>query len=413
MATYMYTSPTGSNWDDDDDDFSSDVYKTATEFSASAPTIGNLGPLQRKPAVEDESEVKQFTAPASGKFDVDYDVDPDCLPTYAGKIAEFWLLDDHRRPAYVELSHGNGYAYPHQRTNYCRNWLATKLRMRINMDFPMMNPSPLNLSMTWDEDGEGEYIKEGGFLFPSIQSPTLSYDSHSEEEQDEACTPPGSRPTIIVADCKDEVEEYDPVTGAIDLPVHGVEAMKIALSCEFVNSSHISDDLDIEDILGDAARNMLHSSINEPCWHTHLSSSDEPDAGLLPNALESYAPPGSPSHGNVDEKVRDLSTGATHTTVPGEKYLIDDEVADYNEPQTHNDNCMSAPGDSIPLIKTTLVAPNGSSPDLKYIRNPTNTSLVWNTVAAGWFTLSSVPWARIAVAAAGALVDVTTFVARC
>lgn len=53
-----------------------------------------------------------------------------------------------------------------------------------------------------------------------------------------------------------------------------------------------------------------------------------------------------------------------------------------------------------------------SSPDVKYIIDPTNRSLVWNTVAAGWFALSSLPWARMAVAAASALVEVAICVAR-
>lgn len=413
MATYMYTSTTGSNWDDDDDDFDPEVYKAAANYSASAPTIDDLGPLQHKPAVEDECEIKQCTASAPSESAVDYDIDTGFLPTYAQKMTELWFYGE-RRPAYVELSHENGYAYPHTRTKYTANWTATKLQMGANMELPlMMKPSMLKLSMTWDADSEGEYIKEGGFLFPSIPPPTLSYDSHSEEEQDEAYTPPDSPLLLLVDECKDQIEgvsdtleicgyastdmkKYDPVTGAIDLPAHGLETVEMEFLRGFADFSHISNDLDVEDIPGDA-RNIQHDRIDEPRELIGPTSTDETESVEKTKATEGLTT---------------TTAEATHITALGAVTLAKNDLADFNEPQTFNNNCESAFGDFTQLTKTAMHAPNSSSPDLKYIHDSTNISLVWKTVSAGWFALSSVPWSRIAVAAAGALTDVVAFAAR-
>ncbi|KAF9694392.1 hypothetical protein EKO04_007621 [Ascochyta lentis] len=478
MATYMYTSATGSNWDDDDDEFDIDTFKATSGFSA--PTIDDLGPLQRAPAVveEEEYEVKQFAAPAPRKPAIDYDSIPSYLwPSPARATAELWTKDEYRRPAYVEMSHEGGYVYSDQRHKYNTNWLLAKVNMGCSMAAPtLMKLSPLQQSMTWEEDSEGEYIKEAGLLLSSTWSPALSQDSHSEDGQDEPFTPPGSPfkfPTV---------EEYDPVTAVIDIPANSKEMDDIEIAHAFADFNHISESLDVKDILGNAALNMQHPNRDqadslvsftppgspslrdtnkEAICDTLTAASIGAEDGRIrrdpivdlatvkamahnllsivkatqvddkigkTNIKTTVAVPGPESRigddvAHVHNKALDLievfniaqatagvttaTAEAAHVAALDAKSCLDDLVDAYDQPQDDNSGRTCTLGDSTLSIK-----PTGPSPDLKYIHNPPNTALVWNTVAASWFALSSVPWGRIAVAAAGALVDVVVFVAR-
>lgn len=116
----------------------------------------------------------------------------------------------------------------------------------------MMAPSKLRLSRTWVSDGLGEYVEDRGYEYLSlppdrISTPRLSTENESGDERDEAHTPPDtpSMAKFTKSDVEVEVGEvpvseitekfkisatnipqYDPTTGAIDLPakkhqVHG------------------------------------------------------------------------------------------------------------------------------------------------------------------------------------------------
>jgi hypothetical protein len=477
MATYIYISSTGKSWADDDEEaFRSEVYKAAAEFSA-APNIDDLDPLQFTPAAADEYEFQQSSAPAPPKSTFDYAlVDPEFWPTPARAVMALWNSNDFRHPAYVELSHSEGETYPHTRVHYNSNWLATELRIGVNMKVTMkMKPSPLQQSMTWEEGSEGEYIKEAGLLLhsilpsspPSPSSPALSYDSHSDEEQDKARIPPDSPPVTSVTQRKDEggensdflhelawpstgIERYDAVAAAIDIPVHDEEDIESNVLRAFVNFRGISNTLNVDVILEDATRNMLHNYINGPSQVDDATSSGELK-DKLPHAdatceedeifsieIENTVTPETenvfstsidvgthvgdeiihthnkaPEYvglGNKAEATTELNTTnaeALHIVAPEVESPISRTVADYNQFSENKVIDTQVTDGSISLTKVT-----GPSPDLKYNHDPTNTSLIWNTISAGWFTLCNVPWGCIAVATAGALVDVATFVAR-
>ncbi|KZM27117.1 uncharacterized protein EKO05_0008989 [Ascochyta rabiei] len=524
MAAYMYTSATGNNWDDDDDNFNIDTYKAIADYLV--PTIDDFGLLQHAPGIaeEEDHEIKQFAAPAALKSTDKYDSVP-CYqwPSPAQAAAELWSKDEHRRPAYVEMSHDGDSTYSDRRYNYNTNWLSTKVSMCRSMKIPiMMKPSPLQQSMTWEEDSKGEYIKDASLLFASTSSPALSQDSHSEYGQDGPFTPPDSPSMVLVGGWKDRVEEpgrfietsgcmlihtdqYDPVTAAIDIPTNFEKLDEVEISHEFVDFNHMSDTLLISDILGDATSKTQHPYYDQTSMQTEMEVG-KPQSNSTSGSLTSYTPPDSPSLSKVEEEAmcgnptassiagedggrvrRDpmvdltivnamthnlitiveatladheignvnIEEVTTKTLVPvsGAEYWICGDVIDihnkvfgliefvkaakvtaevnvtavetarmavsdaeirinhiaedYNQVQDDNGHRTSTVGDSTSLVRT-----NSPSPDLEYIHDLSNTSQVWNTVATSWFVLSSLPWGCIAVAAAGALVDLVAFVAR-
>jgi hypothetical protein len=69
MALFISNWPSSHNWaDDDEDEFDLDAWKANADTSA--PTIDDLGPLQRASAaiaVEDEYEAKHFIQSAQQK----------------------------------------------------------------------------------------------------------------------------------------------------------------------------------------------------------------------------------------------------------------------------------------------------------------------------------------------------------
>ncbi|KAJ4312347.1 hypothetical protein N0V94_007501 [Neodidymelliopsis sp. IMI 364377] len=369
--TSFYVSPTNRNWaDDDEDDWDSDTYMATADKSA--PTIDDLGPVQLAPPVLDEYVVLPTPEPTPSKSKIDYSmVDPDSWPTVAWAVAAEWSSNN-RRPAYIELSNDyeNGCASPDVRKNYHSAWLNTKLTMGVNMKLlAMMRSSPLQRSMTWTEDSEGEYIEEAGIVVPEMLSPTLLYDSHSDEEQDEVVTPPASPTMVRVVGKEVQVEEYDPVMAAIDMATGEEDVLY-----DFSDFGYISEFLDINDILGDSVR------------------------------VEAFKAP---------QSVADIHAGAveaTHLDASAADSPIEDEATEYKQPQNDNQERLPSSEDSTPPVKTT--ASLATTPDVKCLFNIPKTSLVWDTLATGWFALSSVPWGRIAVAAAGTLVDTAIFMAR-
>jgi hypothetical protein len=383
--TSFYVSPTNRNWaDDDEDDWDFETYMATADKSA--PTIDDLGPVQLALPAVDEYVVLPAPAPTPVKSRIDYSmVDSDRWPTVAWAVAADWSSSN-RRPAYVELSqdYENGCASPHVRKNYHSAWLNTKLTMGVTMKLPaMMRSSPLQQSMTWAEDSEDEYIKEAGVVAPTMLSPTLLYDSHSDEEQDEVVTPPASPTMVRVLGKEVQVEEvsdsthifvwtdayaeqYDPVTAAIDMATGEEDVLY-----DFSDFSYISDYLDINDILGDTVR---VEAVKAP-----------------PTIIENRA----------------VSVEAAHPDTSTAKPRIEDPAAEYKHLRQDNHERAALSGDFTPLV-----APLAPTPDVKHRTDIPKTSLVWETLATGWFALSSVPWGRIAVAAAGALVDTAIFMAR-
>lgn len=417
MATYMYTSATGSNWDDDDKDFDPSVYAGADAQFQAANRLANarLALQQSQSVIEGEQESTHSSATTATQLQVDYGIDPDNYPTYAEHMTECWFSDDNRRPAYAALSCEFGFIYPDRRRKYSANWKVTKLRMGGNMkNTMMMMPSPLRLSKTWPTDNTGEYTEESDYMqvspsfsTPRLPTPLLSYGSESDEERDEAQTSPGSPSMVQTNECKVEIEEvssivekhrdsntnaekYDPTTGAIDLPAHNIKAMEAEMAREFANFSSIAEDLAVHHILGDAEESMLDKDVDEAACRVLVS---------IKKAQPTLA-------------LTTVTAGAIQITSPFTEASTTVAAAAYNHLSHSKDNAITVPAESASLIKASIVASHRPSPDLKYIQDPTSTSLVWSTVAAGWFALSSLPWGRIVVAAAGVLVDVAALVAR-
>ena len=478
MATYMYTSATGKNWADDDEDdfdFSPEVYKAAAEFSA-APTFEDLDALQFTRTEEDILEIHELTTPAPPEPTFDHrSFDFDNMRTPVGVATQCWHFGKDCRPAYVELTNSEDRTF---RDNYHSNWLATKLRVGANMKHPlMMKPSPLQQSMTWEEDFKGAFIKYGGLFIPAVlpspsppspspSSPALSYDGLSEEEKYEACTPPRTPSTLNIDFCKDKVEvsasfhkharsftdvdKYDPVTAAIDNPINNKNHFEADMSRTFAGFSGISDTLNVDDIVGEALRDMMHSDSNKPSQTDDISPSEElRDQLLIAEAtfeedeildvdieiltelnteeVTTTSTNGQPrlsrevantynkalelinfvKKAEATMELNTINIEAIQTSKSKVESQSEDTVADHNQLYDNRFIHKQVIDDSTTLSKTTR-----DSPDIKYVTDPTNTSLVWNTVAAGWFALASVPWGRITVAAAGALVDVAAFIAR-
>jgi hypothetical protein len=409
-------------------------------------------------------------------------------------------------PAYIEMSHQGGYVYPQTRTCYNLNWLNAKLVSGCNMKLTaMIKPSPLQQSMTWVENTAGDYMKETS-LSPLLTPPEMGYDSHSDEEQDESITPPGSPSIILLGTKGSKLEDVSNFTHICDwpsvnidqkitvtvddIPIDYEEDARIEISHEFIDFNHISDSLDIEDILGDSAQNIQHSHINEPSErglksnlpyefeellpptgddgekmistfedirHVQADTQDHIDVGKpLSNVnsvevtLVDITHGSAVTEGIIDTDAEDMSITvpgakswigdeiiglhekalgligfvkaaqatmganietvvAAHIIVPGAEYQIDNGVAEYKQPQNDNDHRTYASEVSRTPIKTIISTSADPSPDLKYVHDPNNASLVWNTVAAGWFAILSVPWVRLAVAAAGTLFDIVSF----
>lgn len=61
---------------------------------------------------------------------------------------------------------------------------------------------------------------------------------------------------------------------------------------------------------------------------------------------------------------------------------------------------------------TTLIEDAGVSPDTVFCQPPPTTPLVWDVVCTAGFALSSLPWLRMGVAAAGIVVDVAATLLR-
>lgn len=204
MASYMYVSATGHNWADDDEDddfaFNPESPSTSPEQSTQAATPARLDPAQCASSTTSHSE-----ADRDASFTVDY-IDPDMYPTYAEKRTEAWAYS--QPPAYVELSHQDGVAYPFVRVHYKANWMAVKLHMGANIRNPiMMKPSPLRQSMTWRQDGEDECIKEDGLLDPSLPDAPLDKCSEMVEEEEDGPPTPKSSCIANVTDCDGDAEE--------------------------------------------------------------------------------------------------------------------------------------------------------------------------------------------------------------
>lgn len=517
MASYLYKSSTGTNWDEDDEDFSAGIYETAAaQFLA--PTNEEPSPHQHTLEAKIEVEVESTPAPVPRNLTHNYNtIDPFECPSFVWATAALWDADHERRPAYVELTDEDKYGYRRKRINYSSNWMHIKAELRCDMKLTVMvKPSPLQLSSTWENDSEGEYIREVGFLPPPLISPDLFNGSYSSSEQDEACTPPGSPSEVLFGQWKDTVDEvshfaeifdwlstdmdqYDPEPSAIDVISNNLEAAECECSHEFADFNHISETLDIEDILGDTARDMLQSYINEPSECGSQISRDELEEALISteatweeevDAVEDVGheqagkqagkDTGKPVSNHIaDEHIADLRTvnvmahklinivknsqikSAPDTSIKGETQVIALEtepgftdqvlenhnnarksigfVKDSQDTAAHkatNTAATQALGSDAKIridngtvgpkqtqcdihhsthvsefSKPVLIANNLSS-DPKCIHEPTNTSLAWDTVATGWFVLSSLPWGRITVAAAGALIDVVACVAR-
>ncbi|KAJ4379798.1 hypothetical protein N0V86_004982 [Didymella sp. IMI 355093] len=413
MPSYMYTSASGSNWDDDDEDFDPSVYAgTFAEFGAAdlaKVTFANarsaLSESQSAAVVEYEQESTDFSA---ARPQDNYNIHSDYWPSYAGRVTQGWYSDHDRRPAYTALSHADGFVYPYQRARYSANWKAIKLHMGANMKCPMMMAlSNLHLSKTWVSDSIGEYVEERGYVqlvpsFPSsrIPTPRLSLDSKSDEQRDEVYTPPDTPIMVQAGNCEVEVEEeqnmvvniqqYDPTTGAIDLSAQSIKTVKTEMAREFASFSSIAEDLNIHQILDDAGENLSHADINDAAIQLLVSKVEARHAAeILTTTTEAILT--APSPAEEDTKVA---------------------TAAYNQLGHSEDYASTAPADSTDLTKGTPEPSHCLLSDLKYIEDPTSTLLVWNTVLTRWFAPSSLSWGCIALAAASTLVDVAAFVAR-
>ncbi|KAL1652865.1 hypothetical protein SLS61_004485 [Didymella pomorum] len=223
----------------------------------------------------------------------------------------------------------------------------------------------------------GEYIEDRGYeYFPhlSLPSPRLSTENESGDERDEARTPPDTPSMARVSKCETAVEEYNPTTFTIDLLAQNIKSMEREMAHDFVNFSSIAEELTADQILGDAGQRMLNAEINEEA----------------PRLLVS----------NVKAR-----TALKLTTVTAEATISASTPADEVD-------SMIAPADSDIITQVATPATREPSPGMAYIVDPIDTSSVWNTVAAGWFALSSLPWGRMTVAAVGVLVDVAVFITR-
>jgi hypothetical protein len=186
------------------------------------------------------------------------------------------------------------------------------------------------------------------------------------------------------------IQQYDPITGTIDLPVQDIKTAETETARECASFGSITEDLNVHQILDGAGENLLHTNINDASIQLLVSKIEARHAAeISTNTTEAI--PTAPSPAEEAVKVA---------------------AAAYTQLSHNEDHASTSPADSINLTKGTPEPSHRPSPDLKYIQDPTSTSLVWNTVATGWFALSSLPWGRIALAAASTLVDVATFVAR-
>ncbi|KAJ4990556.1 hypothetical protein SVAN01_04003 [Stagonosporopsis vannaccii] len=432
VPTYIYISPTGSKWDEYEDDEVFDL----TAFTKSATAVSdNPTTLQHTPTTKEEAEVEFETDHLSSRkptsSSLDSIIDQDFCPTYAQKMTETWFYQD-SRPAYPELSHDDDDSYPDMRVNYTANWTATKLRMGADLKHSMMmRPSPLQLSKTWVQDNTGEFLEEHGFLLPSVPALGLRYDSSSDEERDEARTPPRSPP--VEQSKQSEVENEE-----LYLPPHHTDAVEIDLLRGFDDFGTTAEEINIVDVVDDVSSDVEHVCIGE--LDNATPSAVFAELAVMTNlageqvgsnqsvSVKSYTPPGLSACNNfIGEenceaphcriecskkaeptvKLATTHIEATHITVPLSGLLTMSSSANSDHAERHAKHNTNSPGGYTPSIRSAR-----PSPDLKYLINPTNTSLAWNIVAAGFSALSSVPWGRVALATAASLTDLVTYVAR-
>ncbi|KAF3044938.1 hypothetical protein E8E11_008410 [Didymella keratinophila] len=357
MATYMYKSTTSKNWDDDDDDFDSTIYAGADAEFGPADTAKSslssarlaLEELEKQSAAE-YKQAQEYTQSA-------VTTSPPSKVDYKSIDKEYWPC-------------AAGYA-----THY---WHSSR---------PPAYPALSNDS-EYIEDREYEHL-ELSIQLPRAHTPRLSSENESGSERDEACIPPDTSSMAKVGKCDVEVE-HDPTTGAIDLTAQSIKSMGNEMARDFANFSSIAEDLTADQSLGHAGQRLLNAEINEDALRLLASNIKARSAlKLITSTAEATFAVSSPAIEAVE-----IAPATCKQRGDGK-----------------NDSSI-APADSNALTQMCAPAIRKASPDMKHIVDPTNTSLVWNTVAAGWSALSSLPWSRIAVAAADALVDVTVFIAR-
>ncbi len=269
-STFNSRPSTPINWaDDDEDDFDFDAWKATVDNSA--PTVQDLGPLQPTLAQEEESpfslsvskvaneptaraatedqaadtdglreEPQEPVATANAPDAADSDWTPSAEQIYEWQCtqARDWLLKLALKkapdvPAYPEVSmYSDGTLSPDVRIDYVRNWnyikslRATKCRSVI---YQYRTSRLRQVTFAYDEE-IGDVDEEFGKAAPDIVT-DWQLEPSSEEEVDEAITPPTSSP-IPTLHAKDdegsELAERDPqTTWNGDSDVEDIETMPL------------------------------------------------------------------------------------------------------------------------------------------------------------------------------------------
>ena len=235
-------------------------------------------------------------------------------------------------------------------------------------------------------------------------------------EDDDVCVTLDTTPTNIQEGVV-FTESMEAVTQPITTAIEGIHTIPMCL--DTVSSSEITDNTSTS---AAAHRSVCKSLV-----------SDE-DAQTVPVSILDFAvdvavvklPPGvMPTPECADDKpteqpteevgaVPEDSESSSGITSPAPVTIEADVISatdlsttkveshDYTPPADCTEDVATGYVDS----PTTLIEDAGVSPDTVFCQPPPTTPLVWDVVCTAGFALSSLPWLRMGVAAAGIVVDV-------
>lgn len=441
-----YTSATGSDWaeEDDDDSFDPEPFKTSLEQSPQTPSPADA---QQSAVITPDDSGADQVAP----FTIDYS-DPDNHVPYPQKRSEAWYNSS--QPAYVELSHIDGYVDAEYRVNYTTNWREVKLQTGANMRHTMMmKASPLREVMTWNSTEEVDFIEVTEFAPSASPNGSVfegwSWASSISEVEDcdegaEEVGRPWASLTLTFADSK----KHDSFTAESGISSPDAKSAISDVSSGVVKNGYKPVNLDyparpgewMKEIPDKSLPNQLTDtpepgeSSPEVSYFDDFSDGDDDNVMFASDSASGDEDCQSESLAVVAEDSCFTESGASSPEASEHNDIAessDEDAVVSSTSVTEDDDCEAAVINGAAMeddciaaeffdtvvasqladCSTTLSATPCAAPDLKYILEPTKNSIVWNTVATGLFALSTVPWGRIAIAAAGMAVDVATFIA--
>lgn len=222
----------------------------------------------------------------------------------------------------------------------------------------------------------------------------------SESEVDDCVTldttPTNIQESVVLTD------KLEVATQPIATAVEGSHTTPMCL--DTVSSTEINDDTSTTAVDHESVLEGLESDDDTEETTITFSSPAKEAPVVTSSSIEPLLTSGSGDDiaGPVPVTVEDDNPSSTHLSTAEVKFV------DYTTPADCTEDISTGYVDS----STTLIEDAGVAPDLVFSQPPPTTPLVWDVVCTAGFALSSLPWLRMGVAAAGIVVDVAATLLR-